>query len=260
MIGFRYYSQKEEDQKVLELQCKDAKKHFPNSFVVIALCGIKMKNEKIADKILHYSEKPLGFTEPLANLVNFAKKNKFNQLILCDGDNQHIFSELKKAYEEGLKNKADATLPFRKNRNLFFEDNKKIDRLILEDIENESIRLVSKLNFKDIQPGTLIILNRKIIENLNFENVPPWVADFSLVTQLKDYKVSEAEIKIRDQQATTINLERIFTQMKQMEQHFNFSFLEIFEDVKNNLKKRSERKDLPEVIDEIKKAYKEFSL
>jgi hypothetical protein len=260
MIGFRYYSKNENDQKVLEMQCKDARKYFPDSFIAIALCGIKMKNEKVADKILHYSEKPIGFTSPLDILVKFAKQNNFDQLILCDGDDQHIFSELKKAYEDGLKNKVDAVLPFRKNRNLFLEDNKKIDRLILEDIENESIRLISKLDFKDMQPGTLIILNRKIIESLNFENVPAWIGDISMTTQLKGYKVSEPEIKVREQKATTINLERIFTQMKQMEQHFNFSFLEIFEDIKNNLKKRSERKDLLETIDEVKKAYKEFSL
>ena len=259
MIGFRQYSKNEEDQKVLEMQCKDARKYFPNSYVVVALCGIKLVNENIADKVIHYSDKPLGFTRPLYELLKFAKENNFNQLILCDGDDQHIFSELRKAYEDGLKKKSDVVLPIRKNRNLFFEGKEKIDRIVLEDLENESIRILLNIKFKDIQPGTLIVLNKKVIDNLNLENVPNWIGDFVLVEKIKDFKVFEPEIKVREQKITTVNLGRIFTQMKELEQYFNFSFLDIFNTVKNNIEKKSNR-DISDAINEVKKEYEGFSL
>ena len=102
IIGLRAYGN-EYSFKELEFQIRQNKAYFLSAFVVSAICGKKapMKIQSIIDKIIHYSDKPIGLTPPLHELIEYIKDVCSNRLILTDGDNQHIFSEIRKAYDEG---------------------------------------------------------------------------------------------------------------------------------------------------------------
>ena len=233
IIGLRAYGEKD-SFKELEFQIRQSKTYFPNTFVSSTICGKEAptKIQSIIDKIIHYSDKMIRLTPPLHELIKYAKDKyakdaRLNQLILTGGDNQHIFSEIRRVYEEGIKVKADAVIPTRKNKNLAFSDNKVIDRT-LEEVENAFLRIKTGCKLGDPQPGFIILLNQKAIQNLNLEGIPSMIGDLVITDQLlrQGYKIIEPPVTIRKQKRILINVQREMLKVKQFEKYFRLSFKE----------------------------------
>jgi len=237
IIGLRAYGD-EDSFKELEFQIRQSKAYFPSAFVISAICGKKApkKVQSIIDKIIHYSDKLVGLTTPLNELIKYTKNVRANQLILTDADNQHIFSEVRKAYDEGVKVKADAVIPIRKNKNLAFSDNKVIDRITLEEVENAFLRIKTGCKLIDPQPGLIILLNQKAIRSLNLERIPSMIGDLVITDQLlrEKYRIIELLVTIRRQERTLINVQREMVKVRQFEKYFGLSFKEVIKTVQES--------------------------
>jgi len=261
IIGLRAYGD-EDSFKELEFQIRQSKAYFPSAFVISAICGKEapVKIQSIIDKIIHYSDNPIGLTPPLHELIKYATKAYSNQLILTDGDNQHIFSQIKMAYDEGIKVKADAVIPIRKNKNLGFSDDKVIDRITLEEVENAFLRIKKGCKLIDPQPGLIILLNQKAIKSLNLEGIPSMIGDLVITDQLlrENYKIIEPPVTIRKQKRTLINVQREMVKVQQFEKYFELSFKEVIKTVQkspNIYLKNGTVDELPLLLDTYSKTF-----
>ncbi len=110
------------DENVLRSQFEDARLYFPGSKLILAVCGEEPSAALggLCDAVLYYSEKPMGLTLPWHLLVEYAQNHGAERLILCDGDDQFIFSELKRVYDAARD--CDAVIPIRTKKSLFFCD------------------------------------------------------------------------------------------------------------------------------------------
>jgi len=242
----------------LEMQVREAKRYFPKSDIVIALCGEEPTKtiKKYATKIFHYSKKPIGWTQPWKILTDYAKSSNSKELIVVDGDDQHIFSEIKRIHKKYI---GKVVIPEREKRIIFLSDSE-ISRVTLEDIENTFLRVKLKNVPKDPQPGLFMILDKKVLHKLSFENASPWIGDAPLLSQLCRNKVQivSPKIKVRSQTTTSLNLDIVFKGMEELEKYFQISFLDII----NILKKRPEQylyQGRLTEIEFIKKKFTEFS-
>ena len=241
----------------LEMQLRGAKKYFPESKIAVALCGEEMPKslKSYAAKIFHYSKKPVGWTQPWKILTKYAKSINAKELVVVDGDSQHIFSEIRRVYE---KNRGKVVVPEREKRIIFLSDSE-ISRVTLEDIENTFLRVKYGCSLKDPQPGLFMVLNNHALNKLNFEHVSPWIGDAAFLAQMYENKIKIAspKINVRSQTTTSLNLDIVFKGIEELEKHFGISFLEIT----NILKKRPEQylyQGRLAEIDYIKKKFNEF--
>ena len=239
------------------MQVREARKYFPDSSIVIALCGEKPTSiiKKYATKIFHYSKTPKGWTEPWRILVQYAKSTRSKELILVDGDSQHIFSEIKRVYK---KFKGKIVIPEREKRVIFLSDSD-ISRVTLEDIENTFLRVKYNCKLKDPQPGLFMILDKEVLRMLNFKNISPWIGDAAFLSQLYKNKVKifSPKIKVRIQTTTSLNLDIVFQGIKELESYFALRFLDII----NILKKKPDQYLYQGRLSElnyIKKKFDEF--
>jgi len=247
LICFRAYCKQEED-KVLQFQVAEAKKHFPDAKIIVAVCG---KKPVVDAKIIHYSEKPIGLTKPWEIAIEQAKD--FDNLIMVDGDDQFIFEEIKKFYAlcEGT-----TAIPKRQSRILYISDSK-IDRITLEDLENAYIRTRYNTPLIDLQPG-LYLLNKEAIQSLDFKDLDHWVGDLSFLDQLhkNDIQINQKDILVRNQELGTLNLEILFKRIKAFEKYFNLSFFDLISQVEKDPNKFLIEGSLSK-IEPIKLAYQE---
>ena len=241
----------------LEMQLRESRKYFPESRIVVALCGDEPSKviRNSADKIFHYSKKPIGWTQPWKILTDYAKSSKSEELIVVDGDSQHIFSEIKRVYN---KNKGKVIVPEREKRFVFLSDSQ-ISRATLEDLENTFLRVKYNCTLKDPQPGLFMILKKEVIGKLNFNNAEPWIGDAAFLGQLyeNNVKIESPMIKVRSQITTSLNLDIVFKGIVELEKHFGIKFFDII----NILKKRPEQylyQGRLTEIDYIKKKFTEF--
>ncbi len=241
----------------LEMQLKGARRYFPESKIVVALCGEELPKslKAYATKVFHYSKKPIGWTQPWKILTDYARESKAQELIAVDGDSQHIFSEIKRVYD---KNRGKVVVPDREKRVVFLSDSE-ISRVTLEDIENTFLRMKYDCRLNDPQPGLFMILNKKAMDKLNFENVSPWVGDAAFLEQMYKHriKISSPRINVRSQTTTSLNLDIVFKGIEELEKHFGIRFPDII----NALKKRPEQylyQGRLAEIDHIKKRFSEF--
>ncbi|HLC60540.1 MAG TPA: glucose-1-phosphate thymidylyltransferase [Candidatus Nanoarchaeia archaeon] len=256
IIGIRsYFTGQNADE--LEMQLRGARKYFPESKIVVALCGDEPTKaiKGYATKIFHYSKKPVGWTQPWKILTDYAKSSKATELIVVDGDGQHIFSEIRRIYD---KNRGKVVVPEREKRIIFLSDSE-ISRVTLEDLENTFLRVKYNCTLKDPQPGLFMILNRNVIYKINFNNIDPWIGDAAFLAHLYENKVKIAspKIKVRSQTTTSLNLDIVFKGIIELEKYFGISFLDII----NAMKKRPEQylyQGRLTELDYIKKKYGEF--
>ena len=241
----------------LEMQLRGARKYFPESRIAIALCGEEPSKtiKSYASKIFHYSKKPIGWTQPWKILTDYAKSMKSSELIVVDGDSQHMFSEIRRVYD---KNRGRVVVPEREKRIIFLSDSE-ISRVTLEDIENTFLRVKYGCKLKDPQPGLFMILNRRSLDKLNFEHVSPWIGDAAFLAQMykNKIKIASPKINVRSQTTTSLNLDIVFKGIEELEKHFGISFL----DITNILKKRPEQylyQGRLAEIEHIKKKFNEF--
>ena len=256
IIGIRSYFSSSNAAE-LEMQIREAKKYFPDSEIVIALCGENPSKsiENYHVTIFHYSDKPIGWTQPWKILTDYAKKSGSKGLIVVDGDSQHIFSEIKRLYTKYI---GKVIIPEREKRVIFLSDSE-ISRVTLEDIENTFLRVKYNCKLKDPQPGLFMILNKNVIDDLKFDKVDPWIGDISFISQLYEnkIKITSPKIKVRSQVTTSLNLDIVFRGIQELENHFNIKF----NDITNILKKRPEQylyQGRVIEIDNIKKKFNEF--
>lgn len=241
----------------LEMQLRGASKYFPESRIVIALCGEELPKalKRYASKIFHYSKKPVGWTQPWKILADYAKLTKAKELIIVDGDSQHIFSEIRRVYD---KNRGQVVVPEREKRIIFLSDSE-ISRVTLEDIENTFLRVKYDCKLKDPQPGLFMILNKHILDKLSFEHVSPWIGDAAFLAQMyKDkVKIASPKVKVRSQTSTSLNLDIVFKGIQELEKHFGISFPKIIDILKKSPEQYLYQGRLAE-IDYIKKKFNEF--
>ena len=201
-------------------QIKDIKTYFSDSYILVILCGIYDKKLKdYADKIIYTGKKPKGFTLPLKKGLDFAKNNNFSKIVLIDGDNQFIISEIKRIYNKYKT--ADIIAPIRKNILLKFK-NSKINRKLIEDCENELLKHLN-CKIKDPQPGIIILLNKKAINSIKLENIPNMIGDGVLSHQISksNFKIIQPKIKTRVQKTTNVSIEDGILILLQYINYFN---------------------------------------
>ena len=256
VIGIRSFFSRQNAAE-LEMQLRGARKYFPESKIVVAMCGEGPTKaiKSYATKVFHYSKKPVGWTQPWKILSEYAKTIKAKELVVVDGDSQHIFSEIRKVYD---KNKGKVIVPEREKRVIFLSDSE-ISRVTLEDIENTFLRVKYNCTLKDPQPGLFMILNKHALNMLKFDNIAPWIGDAAFLAQMYEHKIkiSSPKINVRSQTTTSLNLDIVFRGIEELEKHFGIGFLEIT----NILKKRPEQylyQGRLAEIDNIKKKFIEF--
>ena len=230
VIGIRAYLRNGKSE--LDFQLKEARKYFSKAKIVVAICGnsyISFARRK-ADKIVHYSNEPLGLGRVWKILTNYAKINNADELIIIDGDDRHYFNEVKRLYEE---NKADLIIPEREKRFIFLHE-KEINGITLEDLENSFIRLKHKTLINDLQPGLFIIKNKKLINSLDFSNKDSWVGDMLFLDQIlnKNISINTPRIRVRAESYSDLNIKSIFNILVRYEDYFNVKFLDIINKVK----------------------------
>lgn len=253
IVGFRAYLTGENDAE-LELQVREAKKYFPEAEIVVALCGKAASKEvKENANVIHYSDKPLGLTPPWHILTEHAKKTNAEALILVDGDDQHIFSEIKKIYEA---NKGKVVIPEREKRIILITDSE-ANRVTLEDLENAYLRIKYNCELKDPQPG-LYILNKEAISFLDLSQTDSWVGDMAFLSQLyeNNIKITAPKVKVRQQKAG-LNLDLIFKRIARFEKYFGIEFLELIEKVKAKPELYLQEGTISE-LESIKKSFVEY--
>src|SRR3989338_9457157 len=256
VIGIRSFFSRSNAAE-LEMQVREAKRYFPKSDIVIALYGEEPTKtiKKYATKIFHYSKKPIGWTQPWKILTDYAKSSNSKELIVVDGDDQHIFSEIKRIHKKYI---GKVVIPEREKRIIFLSDSE-ISRVTLEDLENTFLRVKYNCTLKDPQPGLFMILNRNVIYNINFNNIDPWIGDAAFLAHLyaNKVKIASPTIKVRSQTTTSLNLDIVFKGIIELEKYFGISFLDII----NAMKKRPEQylyQGRLTELDYIKKKYGEF--
>lgn len=235
LIGLRAYLTGDNDAE-LAMQVGEAKKFFPRCFLLVALCGrppTKMVLE-VADEVLHYSNPPLGLTPPFHIIIEYAKKHGFMECILTDGDEQHMFSEIRRVYG-GSADKA--VIPVRENRSLFFSDDNGsgIDRPTLEDAENAFLRIRDGCMHTDPQPGLVILKTNAALGAVELSQVPSMIGDIAITTQLflAGMRIDAPLIKIRKQEKTRVNLALEFEKVSQLESYYSLGFRTVVEKCSN---------------------------
>jgi hypothetical protein len=216
------------DEDVLRSRLEDARRHFPRSKLIAAICGEQPSAAitGLCDDVLYYGEKPMGFTHPWHLLIKYSQDCGADELILCDGDDQFIFSELGRVYDTAED--CDAIIPIRRKKSLFFSD-ECIDRVLMEECENMLFRAACPNLLKDPQPGAIFLLTSKAIASLSLEAVPSWIGDIAATAQLlrSGCTIKEYEIDIREQSKTNMTLERELLKIRQMERYFGQSLLDV---------------------------------
>lgn len=211
------------DEDILLSQLEDARSCFPDSHIVLAVCcdppSTRIKG--MCDEILYYSDTPKGLTLPLHLLIQYAQDHGADELILCDGDDQFIFSELRRIYDMAHGSTYDAVIPIRNRKSLFFCDDS-LDRVLIEDCENLLFRAACPNMLKDPQPGAVFILNKKTINCLSLASVPSWIGDIVITTQLINAgrHILETTMDIREQRNTNMTLDHELLKIRQMESYF----------------------------------------
>ncbi len=226
LIGFRALIDR--DEEVLLSQIRDARHFFPGFRVIAAVCGDRPSSMvlDVCDDVLYYGEKPHGFTYPWHLLVKYAQDNGAGELILCDGDEQFIFSELRRAYDNA--GECDAVMPVRRKKPLFFSD-VSMDRVLMEECENMLFRVACPNTLKDPQPGAVILRTRKAISCIGLEAAPSWIGDLVATSHLikSGCHIREVEVDVRHQAKTNVTLERELIKIMQMERYFGERLLDV---------------------------------
>lgn len=226
LIGFRALIKK--DEYVLLSQIKDARRIFPEFSVILAVCGDEPSSTVLdaCDEVMYYGRAPRGFTYPWHLLIKYAQDYEASELILCDGDEQFIFSELRRVYDNA--GECDAVMPIRRKKPLFFSD-ARIDRVLMEECENMLFRAACPNALIDPQPGAIMLLSRKAISCIDLEAVPSWIGDIVVTAQLikSGCLIKELEMDVREQAKTNVTLERELLKIRQMERYFGESLLDV---------------------------------
>ncbi|MFH1133470.1 MAG: glucose-1-phosphate thymidylyltransferase [Nanoarchaeota archaeon] len=254
IIGIRaYLTEASHDELVFQLE--EARKHFPQAAIVVALCG-QRPTERIAGlgaTIIHYSETLIGLTEAWKILVKEAQQAK-DSLIVVDGDDQHLFSEIRRMLDENKGEKA--IIPEREKRVVFLSDSQ-LSRSTLEDLENGFIRMRYPQCPPDPQPGLYLLLDPDVVGKLDFETVGPFVGDLALLDQLlsQGIAIKAPLIKVRPQTSTTLNLEISFHLVNDAERYFSVRFLDLIDAFKKNPAQFMQQSRLQD-IEAIRRWYK----
>lgn len=257
LIGLRAYLTGDNDAE-LEMQVEAAKKSFPECFLLVALCGkppTKMVLD-VADEVLHYSNPPLGLTPPFHIIVEYAKKRGFGECVLTDGDEQHMFPEIRRVYGGSADG---AVIPVRENRSLFFSDGSGIDRPTLEDAENAFLRIRDGCMHADPQPGLVILKTNAALGTVELSQVPSMIGDIAITTQLflAGMRIGAPLIKTRKQEKTRVNLALEFEKVSQLESYYSLGFQKVVEKCSETPEKYLPRGN-PEELKRILDAFLEW--
>ena len=217
---------------------------------MVILCGNPPTKlvKKNASKIIHYSNNPLGFTQPWIILLDYAKKNSFDELMMVDGDDQHMFSEISRIYK---KHRGKVVIPERKKRIVFLSDSS-VNRVAMEDLENAFLRMKYGCKLNDPQPGLFMLLNKIATDSIKLDGVAPWIGDLAVLSSLYENKIniSAPEIDVRPQRKSTINLDFAFETVLEIEKFFKIDYLELIKTVKKKPAKylyKSQVSDVEEI-------------
>src|SRR3990167_2220657 len=156
-IGIRSLITREGAHDLLQ-QARDARKTFPDAKIVLAACGERVPEETAGhfDEVAHYSDKAEGHGKSWLEMLRFAERQNADSLIVTDGNAQHVFANVRKAYG---KAPAGLTVPQRTRRVIFTGD--PVDGATLEDLENAFVRQKWKPKIRDLQSGLFIIRGRE---------------------------------------------------------------------------------------------------
>jgi glucose-1-phosphate thymidylyltransferase len=184
--------------------------------------------------------------------LDYARNNSFDELIMVDGDDQHIFSEINRIYK---KYRGHVIIPEREKRIIFLSDSS-INRVAMEDLENAFLRVKYGCKLNDPQTGLFMFLNKDSIESIKLDGVKPWAGDLAVLSQLyeKKFKILTPKINVRPQKKATINLNFAFKTVLDIEDFFKISYLDIIEIVKKNPEKYLYKSRLSD-IEEIRKLF-----
>lgn len=231
LIGFRVLLNGEDGVFLSQLQ--DARTSFPKARLIAAICGCAPSESirSLCDDIIYYSDQPLGLTKPFDLLVEYARSHDADRLILVDGDDQFIFSELRRLYDASNRSSYDAIIPIRRKKSLFFSDDG-INRVLVEDCENLIFSTACPNDLKDPQPGAIFLLTKKAISSLSLGTVPAWIGDLAVTAQLikANCSLCELEMDIREQQMTHMTLNRELLKIRQLEHYFGVRLMDVLPD------------------------------
>jgi len=231
LIGLRTYLTGDNEDELI-LQLKEARQFFPDSFILVELCGkdAGAAAYETADMVDHYSKKPLGLTPPFQKIIDFAKDKGFPSCILIDGDSQHKFSEVSRIFETT----DDALVPTRVNRSLFLNDAPDLDRITLEEAENAFLRIAEGCFVPDPQPGLAILKTKSAVQAIELAGISSMIADLVVTTQvfLAGLSINSPEITIRPQKFTRVNTALEFRKVSELEEYYCLSFEDVIERIK----------------------------
>jgi len=214
----------------LARQAADARKEFPRAKLVLAACGEQVPKELSAyfDSIVHYSDKAEGHGRSWSVILDHARKNRSEDVIVTNGNDQHIFQAIRKAYEAAPRG---VTVPERNKRVIFTRDS--IDGLTLEDLENGFLRQKWATRVRDLQSGLFIIKGREYYDGLRMDGVDSWLGDLAfydlLFTRHPELKINAPRIEVRGEHYSISSRLFVFRTITSCERYFNIGFQDVIE-------------------------------
>jgi|GEM_PF-4633 len=217
-------------------QAADARKEFPEAKLVLAACGMEPPEGLSAsfDKVVHYSNKAEGYGKPWALILAYAEESGCDDVIVTNGNDQHIFAEVRKAYE---KAQPGVVVPERMKRVVFMRDT--IDGQTLEDLENGFIRHKWSTGIRDLQSGLFILKGRNSWRGLRegMEKLDSWLGDLAfydlLFSRNHNAGISTPKIIVRSQHYSLSSRLFVFRTIASCEQHFGISFQDLVKEALN---------------------------
>ncbi len=228
-IGIRSFISAEGLPEVLR-QAADARKAFPDARLILAACGAPVPPDLAArfDSVVHYSDKAEGHGRSWSVILGYAEKNRCEDVIVTNGNDQHIFVAVRKAYDSA---QPGVTVPERMKRVIFTRDS--IDGLTLEDLENGFLRHKWAMPVRDLQSGLFIIRGLKYQAGIaaGIGAMDSWLGDLAfydlLFTRHPDLRISTPKIEVRSQHYSLSSRLFVFRTIAACELHFGITFQEI---------------------------------
>ncbi|MFH0737376.1 MAG: glucose-1-phosphate thymidylyltransferase [Candidatus Micrarchaeota archaeon] len=214
----------------LERQASDARKVFPKAKMILAACGeiVPDKIASVFDSVVHYSGKAEGHGRSWSIILDYASKNRCEDVIVTNGNDQHIFPAVRKIYERAPKG---VTVPERMKRVIFTRDS--IDGLTLEDLENGFLRRKWATSVRDLQAGLFMIKGRGYYEPIgsSIGGLDSWLGDLAFYDLLfsthPDIRINTPKIEVRSQHFSISSRLFVFRTIASCEKHFRISFQEL---------------------------------
>ncbi len=218
----------EEGAAALLRQSQDARAAFPKARLVLLACGAPVPAEIAScfDDCIHYSKAAIGYTAPWVLALDYARTHGASDLIVVDGNDQHVMDNVSKAFEQ---TPAGLTVPQRAQRVVFSRD--PIDGPTLEDLENGFLRQKHKLALRDLQSGLFIFRGSGSFAGLELKGLPDWVGDLAFYDRFlalhPNAPIHAPPIEVRAQHFTLSSRQYIFQTIRQHEKYFKIGFADV---------------------------------